>query len=102
MIRDSGASVTRDELPLVAGDRAKLVQLIQNLINNAIKYRSAAAPRVHASAQGDGRDWTVTLHDNGIGIDAEHHEQVFEMFRRLHTEHAYPGTGIGLAICRRV
>jgi light-regulated signal transduction histidine kinase (bacteriophytochrome) len=75
---------------------------MQNLIDNALKYRSGAAPRVHASAERNGRDWTVTLSDNGMGIDAKYHEQVFEMFRRLHTEQAYPGTGIGLAICRRV
>ena len=102
MIRESAANVTRDELPVVAGDRAQLVQLMQNLINNAIKYRSATPPRIHAAVENNEGVWTVTMRDNGIGIDEKYHEQVFEMFRRLHTEQAYPGTGIGLAICRRV
>jgi PAS domain S-box-containing protein len=101
-IRDSGAAVTRDDLPSVLGDRSQLVQLFMNLISNGIKYHGAEPPRVHASARVTDGKWTITLRDNGIGIAPKHHERIFEIFQRLHTRRAYPGTGIGLAVCRRV
>lgn len=101
-IAEAKAVVARDELPTVIGDRPQLVQLMLNLIANAIKYHGAAAPRVQVSARkGDG-EWIFSVADNGIGIPPKHHEKIFEIFRRLHTRHAYPGTGIGLAVCRRV
>jgi len=101
-IRDAGGEVTCDELPTVMGDRSQLVQLMQNLIGNALKYHGPEPPRVYVSAQREGDDWVVSVRDNGIGIAQKHHERIFEIFKRLHTQQEYPGTGIGLAVCRRV
>ncbi len=101
-IQDSGGTVTRDELPTVAADRSQLVQLLQNLIGNALKYHGDQTPRVHVSAENGGHEWTISVRDNGIGIEDKHHERIFEIFRRLHTQTEYPGTGIGLAVCRRI
>ena len=101
-IEESGAAVTSDTLPVVTADESQLVQLFQNLIGNAIKYRGAEPPRVHVSAvPGDG-EWRFGVRDNGIGIDAQYGEQIFEMFQRLHTAAEYPGTGTGLAICKKI
>ncbi len=102
VIRDGKATVTADELPEVIGDRGQLVQLLTNLVGIAIKYRGAEPPRVHITAQTRSDDWLFEVRDNGIGIAAKHHQQVFEIFKRLHDQKEYPGTGIGLAICRRV
>jgi hypothetical protein len=101
-IEEGGAVVTRGPLPAVPGDRTQLTQLLQNLIGNGIKYRGPAAPCVHISGEREGGVWTISVRDNGIGIAAEHGEKVFEIFRRLHTAQAYPGTGMGLALCRRI
>ena len=75
---------------------------MQNLIGNGLKYHGADPPHVHVSAEQNGNEWTIAVRDNGLGIDAKHHEKIFEIFRRLHTQHKYPGTGIGLAVCRRI
>jgi light-regulated signal transduction histidine kinase (bacteriophytochrome) len=101
-LRDTGAEVSRDELPAVVGDRAQLVQLLQNLIGNALTYHGDQPPRVHVSAQHSDDAWVFCVSDNGIGIDAKYHERIFEIFQRLHDQRKYPGTGIGLAVCRRV
>jgi PAS domain S-box-containing protein len=101
-IRDAGGEVTCDELPTVMGDRSQLVQLMQNLIGNGLKFHGPKPPRVHASARRNGDDWVVCVRDNGIGVGPKHHERIFEIFKRLHTREEYPGTGIGLAVCRRV
>ncbi len=101
-VRDAKASITADELPEVTGDRSQLEQLLSNLVGNAIKYRGAEAPRVHVTAQTRADDWLFEVRDNGIGIAPKHQQQVFEIFKRLHDQKQYPGTGIGLAICRRV
>jgi PAS domain S-box-containing protein len=103
-IRDSGAKVTCSELPTLDGDRPKLLQLMQNLIGNGIKYHGGGdqPPRIHVAAVEKDSEWLFSVRDNGIGIDSKHHEKIFDIFKRLHTEQAYPGTGIGLAICRRV
>jgi len=101
-IREAGGEVTCGELPVVAGDRAQLVQLLQNLIENGLKYHGREPPRVHVSAEPGEGEWVISIQDNGIGITAQHHERIFDIFRRLHNEREYPGTGIGLAICRRV
>ncbi|HSH94096.1 MAG TPA: ATP-binding protein, partial [Roseimicrobium sp.] len=101
-IRETGGEVTCDELPTVAGDHPQLVQLMQNLIGNALKYRGPEPPRVHVSVKPGECEWIFSVRDNGIGITAKHHERIFEIFRRLHNQQEYPGTGIGLAICRRV
>lgn len=96
------ATVTRSDLPTVVGDRLQLAQVLQNLIDNGIKYRGSEPPRVHLSARREDQEWVISVHDNGIGIAGKHHGQIFEIFQRLHSQHAYPGTGIGLAICRRI
>lgn len=102
-IQDSGAMVTCDSLPVVLGDRWQLVQLMQNLLANALIYRRNNHPSaVHVSAVRQGTEWVFSVRDDGIGIDPKYHERVFEIFRRLHDQQEYPGTGIGLAICRRV
>ena len=101
-IRENGAIVTNDDLPTVTADPTQLVQVFQNLLANAIKFRQAATPRVHVSARDDGRDWVFSVRDNGIGIDAKHAERAFVIFQRLHTREEYPGTGIGLAVCKRI
>lgn len=101
-IRESGARVIHDALPVVTADASQLVRLFQNLLDNAIKYRGPAPPRIHVSARGEGHDWVFSVRDNGMGIAPEHHERVFLIFRRLHPRHRYPGTGLGLAMCRRI
>ncbi|HQS89781.1 ATP-binding protein [Polaromonas sp.] len=101
-LRQSGAQVTMDDLPEVMGDRTQLVQLFLNLVGNGIKYCRDREPRVHIAAQRDTQGWVFSVADNGIGIDAKHHEKIFEVFKRLHTQNEYAGTGIGLAVCRRV
>lgn len=101
-IADSGADIASGELPSVSGDRSQLVQLMHNLISNALKYHGVAPPRIDITARRDGGDWVFCVADNGIGIEARYHERIFEIFRRLHNQQEYPGTGIGLAVCRRV
>jgi PAS domain S-box-containing protein len=103
-IRESGAVITTGDTPDVIGDRAQLVQLLMNLLGNAIKYRGPEPPRIDISAAmtSDQAGWIFSVQDNGIGIAPRHHERIFEIFRRLHDGQEYPGTGIGLAICRRV
>jgi light-regulated signal transduction histidine kinase (bacteriophytochrome) len=101
-IEDADGEVTHDDLPTIAGDRSQLAQLLQNLIGNGTKYHGDNPPRVHVSAKKNDDAWTISVRDNGLGIDAKYHGQIFEIFRRLHTEQEYPGTGIGLAICRRI
>lgn len=101
-VAESNATITIGELPEVAGDRSQLVQLVMNLVGNALKYRGAATPVIHVQAESKGDEWVVSVRDNGIGIAPKHHQQVFEIFKRLHDQKEYPGTGIGLAVCRRV
>jgi signal transduction histidine kinase len=100
-INESGAIVTHDPLPRVMADQMQIVQVFQNLISNAIKYRSAAAPRIHVSAEQNGPDWTIAVKDNGIGFQQEYAERIFGLFKRLHGREV-PGTGIGLANCRKI
>ena len=94
--------MTQDELPTVLGDPAQIRQLFQNLVSNAIKFRGERPPRVHISAHPDGVHWVLSVRDNGIGIDENHRQEVFQIFRRLHTHEEHEGTGIGLAICKRI
>ena len=96
------AQITSGELPEVMGDRSQLEQLLLNLVGNAIKYRGPAAPVIHVAVESTRDEWLVSIRDNGIGIAPKHHQQVFEIFKRLHDLKEYPGTGIGLAVCRRV
>jgi PAS domain S-box-containing protein len=101
-VGETGAVVTHDPLPTLPADSSQIRQLLQNLIGNAIKFRGAEPPRVHVSACRDGDAWLFTVRDNGIGIDPEFAERVFVIFQRLHSRRAYPGTGVGLAICKKI
>jgi light-regulated signal transduction histidine kinase (bacteriophytochrome) len=101
-IAEHGAEIVRDPLPTVVADRTQLVQLFQNLVGNAIKFRGPQPPQVHVAAENDDCQWRFAVRDNGIGIDPKYAAQVFLVFRRLHTRAKYPGTGIGLAICKRI
>jgi PAS domain S-box-containing protein len=102
-IEDTGAVVSAGDLPAVLGDAGQLRQLFTNLIGNAVKFRRAqTAPDIHIIAERAGDRWQLSVSDNGIGIDSKFRERVFKIFQRLHAPEAYPGTGIGLAICRRV
>lgn len=102
-IRESGATVTHDPLPTLAVDRGQIVRLFQNLVGNAVKYRNPEkAPMVHVSAEQKGTEWVFSVRDNGIGFDPQYAAAIFSPFKRLHTAEEYPGTGVGLAICRRI
>jgi PAS domain S-box-containing protein len=102
VIEETGAELTHDPLPWVRSDPTQLVQLLQNLIANAVKFRGAEIPRIHVGAAREAGQWRFWVRDNGIGIDPRFRERVFEIFQRLHPRSAYPGTGIGLAICKRI
>jgi nitrogen fixation negative regulator NifL len=101
-IETSGAVVTHDPLPTVMHDNLLLVQLFQNLIGNAMKFHVEMPPRIHVSAGQKGDEWVFAVRDNGIGIDPQYAERIFTIFQRLHTREEYAGTGIGLAICKKI
>src|SRR5258706_1346656 len=101
-IEESSAAVTWDPLPAVDADEVQLAQLFQNLIGNALKFRGPGVPRIHVGAADQDGDWHLTVADNGIGIEPQYFERIFMLFQRLHTMGDYPGTGIGLAICKKV
>lgn len=101
-LEDSGAVVTFDPLPTVKADASQMKQLLQNLIGNAIKFHGTDPPRIHVSAQQKHHQWVFSIRDNGIGIDPQYAERIFLVFQRLHTRAEYPGTGIGLAICKKI
>jgi PAS domain S-box-containing protein len=101
-IEETGGLVTHDSLPMVMADRPQLGQLFQNLIGNAIKFRSNEPPRIHISASRNGNGWTFSVRDNGIGIAPEYSERIFVIFQRLHSRQEYTGTGIGLAVCKKI
>jgi light-regulated signal transduction histidine kinase (bacteriophytochrome) len=99
---DNRVVITHDPLPQVLGDYEQMTQLLQNLIDNSIKFRGKEAPRVHVGARQLSERWLLFVRDNGIGIDPQYTERVFVIFQRLHSRDDYPGTGIGLAICRKI
>jgi hypothetical protein len=101
-INESGAVVSHDPLPTITGDDIQLEQLFQNLVANAIKFRGDTPPVVHVSAERTGNAWKFSVRDNGIGIGREYAERIFMIFQRLHTKAEYPGSGIGLAICKKI
>ena len=102
-VEESGAQVTHDPLPIVVADEMQLIQLFQNLVGNAIKYQNPGTPRVHISAARDGeKRWTFSVRDNGLGIDSQYFERIFGMFQRLHKREEFEGTGVGLAICKKI
>lgn len=101
-IEESGATVIHEPLPTVRGDAVQLAQVFQNLVGNAIKFRSTRPPRVEARAERRDGDWLFVVRDNGIGIDPKFFDRIFVVFQRLHTRREYPGTGMGLAICKKI
>ena len=101
-IEESGAAVTYESLPVAQADDTQLAQLFQNLIGNALKFRSASVPRIHVSCVQKPAEYEIVVADNGIGIEAQYFERIFMVFQRLHNKGEYPGTGIGLAICKKV
>jgi PAS domain S-box-containing protein len=101
-IKESGAKITSDKLPTVSIDPVQLSQLFQNLISNAIKFRSEAPSEIHISAERQDNAWRFAVKDNGIGIEPQYAERIFMIFQRLHTRRKYPGTGIGLSLCKKI
>jgi light-regulated signal transduction histidine kinase (bacteriophytochrome) len=102
MIDESQAIITHEVLPSVHADTSQLMLVFQNLISNAIKFRGEGLPNVHVSAREQGPEWIFSVKDNGIGIDPKYADKIFLIFQRLHTRQEYPGTGMGLAICKRI
>src|SRR5262249_22606036 len=102
VIEETGAEITTGPLPAVRGEPALLTAVFQNLIGNAVKFHGERPPRVVLSAERDGGRWAFACADDGIGIEPEYAERIFVIFQRLHPKDAYPGTGIGLAMCRKI
>ena len=102
VIKETNAEVTQDPLPTVMGSSIRLLQLFQNLIGNAIKYRGDNPPKIHIKAERKNAEWLFSIRDNGIGIDPKHSERIFQIFQRLHGREKYSGTGIGLALCKKI
>ncbi|GAA3935058.1 CHASE3 domain-containing protein [Actinomadura viridis] len=99
---DTGAEITHDELPALPGDASRLTQLLQNLVGNAIKFHGDEPPRVHIGVERKGPMWEFSCSDNGIGIDPKYADRIFLVFQRLHPQESYSGTGIGLALCKKI
>ena len=102
VIQESGARISCADLPVLLADHTELVQLFQNLVGNAIKFRRCEPPQVRITAEKKKREWLLSVEDNGIGIAPQHADDVFVIFKRLHTREEYPGSGIGLAICKKI
>lgn len=102
VIGERGAVITRDPLPTLRVDRSQVVQLFQNLIGNGVKFCAGRQPEIHVRAEARDGEYVFSVRDNGIGIEPKYHERIFEIFQRLHTRSEYPGTGIGLALCKRI
>lgn len=100
-IEENQAVITSDNLPTIRGNQAQLGLVLQNLISNALKYRSRAAPHIHMSAHRNADEWVISVQDNGIGFDPSYADRIFELFKRLRGRE-YPGSGLGLAICKRI
>ncbi|QRK12348.1 PAS domain-containing protein [Archangium violaceum] len=102
LVDESGATLVQSRLPAVMADETQLIQLFQNLVGNALKFRGETPPRVVVDAERQGTEWRFTVEDNGIGIEPQYFERIFVIFQRLHGKEEYPGTGIGLAICKKI
>jgi chemotaxis family two-component system sensor kinase Cph1 len=102
VLEESGGEVRYDELPTIAADGTQMTQLFQNIISNALKFHGEKAPQVEISAALKGNDWIFSVRDNGIGIEPKYKDRIFEIFQRLHTSEEYAGTGIGLAIAKKI
>ena len=101
-IEESHARVTHDPLPVIMADQVQMGQLFQNLIGNAMKYRDSKPPEIYLGCKQEGNHWLFWVRDNGIGIDPQYAERIFIIFQRLHGRTEYRGTGIGLAICKKI
>ena len=101
-VRETGARITRDPLPILSVDASQMAQLFQNLVGNALKFRGERPPEIHVSAERKPDQWVFGVRDNGIGIESQYFERIFLIFQRLHTRKHYSGTGIGLAICKKI
>jgi PAS domain S-box-containing protein len=102
VIEESGAHISHDELPVITGDESQLVRLWQNLMSNAIKFRGDRQPEIHIGVREQPDQWLFSVRDNGIGIPPQFADRIFQVFQRLHTQREYPGSGIGLAICKKI
>jgi signal transduction histidine kinase len=101
-ISEGNINIIAGQLPTIETDRTQIFQLFQNLIGNAVKYRSDLSPSIHISAEKKEGEWSFSVEDNGIGVESQYFERIFMMFQRLHTKEKYPGTGMGLAICKKI
>ena len=101
-IKENKATISHDTLPDIMADPTQLVQVLQNLILNGIKFHGEETPKIHIAAEKKANEWVFSVQDNGIGIDPQYSEKIFEVFKRLHTREQYPGTGIGLAVCKKI
>jgi light-regulated signal transduction histidine kinase (bacteriophytochrome) len=101
-VEESGASITHDCLPSILADKTQMVLLFENLFTNAIKFRGEEAPQIHVSASGKGNEFVFAVEDRGIGIDPRQKDRIFQMFQRLHAREEYEGSGIGLAIAKKI
>ena len=101
-ITSAQATITRDALPTLSVDATQIMQLFQNLVGNALKFHDQQPPKIHIGAQQQDGRWVFSVRDNGIGIEPQYYEKIFQIFQRLHTRKDYPGTGMGLAICKRI
>jgi light-regulated signal transduction histidine kinase (bacteriophytochrome) len=102
VIQESGAAISYNSLPTVLAQPAQIRQLLQNLLSNALKFRGDKPPRVHVSAKQQDQGWVFAVRDNGIGLDSQYADRIFVLFQRLHGVGTYPGTGIGLALCKKI
>jgi len=101
-IEESGVEITHDPLPTIEADQSQIIQVLQNLLANSIKFRGQKKPLIHVSADQDDGEWIFSVSDNGIGIEEQYGDRIFTIFQRLHGREEYPGTGIGLAVCKRI
>ena len=102
LIRESGADISYDSLPSIKVNPNQMGLLLQNLIANSLKFRNEKSPKIHLSARPEGGEWVISIRDNGIGFDPQYAEAIFKVFKRMHSQEEYPGTGIGLAICKKI
>jgi light-regulated signal transduction histidine kinase (bacteriophytochrome) len=103
VISESGVKITNGDMPTVFGDKTQLIELFQNLIGNSIKFRKKdVVSEIHVNAEKKDNEWLFSIRDNGIGIEKEHFDRIFLIFQRLHRREEYPGTGIGLAYCKKI
>lgn len=101
-ITEADAQISVDPLPIIVADTSHLAEVFQNLISNAIRFADGEAPRIYISAEREPRAWCFSVADNGIGIEPQYRQRIFDMFRRLHSREEYAGTGIGLTICKKI